>query len=87
MEFNEFNNPEGSNYDINSSLNYSDSFNSSSNPYSNQLTDLIGILEDISEEELQEQYGISMNEYLNPNAETISKVEKKLNEQETVMHR
>lgn len=77
MEFKEFTNPEGKDYDINSSYN---SFNSSVqiNPYSEQLDDLIGILEDITEEELQEQYGISMNEYLHPTEETINKVSEKV---------
>ena len=77
MEFKEFTNPEGKDYDINSSFN---SFNSSVqiNPYSEQLDDLIGILEDITEEELQEQYGISMNEYLHPTEETINKVAEKV---------
>jgi len=77
MEFKEFTNPEGKDYDINSSFN---SFNSSVqiNPYSEQLDDLIGILEDITEEELQEQYGISMNEYLHPTEETINKVSEKV---------
>lgn len=77
MEFKEFTNPEGKDYDINSSFN---SFNSSVqiNPYSEQLDDLIGILEDITEEELQEQYGISINEYLHPTEETINKVSEKV---------
>ena len=77
MEFKEFTNPEENDYDINSSLN---NFNNSVsvNPYSEQLVDLIGILEDVSEEELQEQYGISMNEYLHPTEETINKVSEKV---------
>ena len=77
MDFKEFTNPESRDYDINSSLN---SFNNitSVNPYSEQLDDLIGILEDITEEELQEQYGISMNEYFNPTQETIDKVSDKV---------
>ena len=77
MEFKEFTNPEERDYDVNSSLN---SFNNivSVNPYSEQLTDLIGILEDISEEELQEQYGISMNEYLHPTEDTINKVTERI---------
>ena len=53
MEFKEFSNPEGKDYDISSSLNGFDSINSSANPYSEQLVELIGILEDISEETLQ----------------------------------
>lgn len=77
MEFKEFTNPEERDYDINSSLN---SFNNSVsvNHYSEQLIDLIGILEDVSEEELQEQYGISMNEYLHPTEDTINKVTERI---------
>lgn len=44
-----------------------------------QLFDLIGILEDIEENELIENYGISMQEYLRPTAETIKKVSERLN--------
>lgn len=77
MEFKEFASPEERDYDINSSLN---SFNNSVsvNHYSEQLIDLIGILEDVSEEELQEQYGISMNEYLHPTEDTINKVTERI---------
>ena len=77
MEFKEFTNPEEKDYDIKSSLNsYQD--NSSVNPYTNQLIDLIGILEDISDEELYEKYGISTDEYLNPTEETINKVTRRI---------
>ena len=38
--------------------------------------DLIGILEDVTDEDIQNQYGISWEEYLHPNAETIEKVKK-----------
>ena len=77
MEFKEFTSPEERDYDINSSLN---SFNNSVsvNHYSEQLIDLIGILEDVSEEELQEQYGISMSEYLHPTEDTINKVTERI---------
>jgi len=84
MEFREFSNPEERDYDINSSLN-DDNYSSNSqsvqdsNQYYMQLFDLIGILEDIEESELIENYGITMKEYLNPNAETIKKVSQKLN--------
>lgn len=63
MEFKEFTNPEEKNYDINTT-----------NPYSEQLYELIGILKNITDEELYEKYGITMSEYLNPTAETIDKV-------------
>ena len=77
MEFKEFTSPEERDYDINSSLN---SFNNSVsvNHYSEQLIDLIGILDDVSEEELQEQYGISMKEYLHPTEGTINKVTERI---------
>lgn len=75
MEFREFSSPEGKDYDVTSSLSESSIAN---NQYVEQLIDLIGILEDISEEELQEQFGISMSEYLEPNAQTIEKVIQKI---------
>jgi len=78
MEFKEFTNPEERDYDINSSLSSMDN-TSSVNPYSEQLDDLIGILEDVTEEDLQEQYGISMNEYFNPTEETVNKVSERIN--------
>ena len=84
MEFREFSNPEERDYDINSSLN-DDNYSSNSqsvqdtNKYYMQLFDLIGILEDFEESELIENYGITMQEYLNPTAETIKKVSEKLN--------
>ena len=84
MEFREFGNPEERDYDINSNLN-DDNYSSNSqsiqdaNKYYMQLFDLIGILEDFEEAELIENYGITMQEYLNPTAETIKKVSEKLN--------
>ena len=47
---------------------------------------LIGIVEDVTEESLQSQYGISMNEYFNLTADTIRKVEQKLGEQSLGEH-
>lgn len=82
MEFREYRNLEEKDYDINSSLsnNYSsNSQNIEDNQYIMQLLDLIGILEDINETELIENYGITMKEYFRPNAETIQKVSEKLN--------
>lgn len=80
MEFKEYTNPEERDYDIKSSLNTTSSNTQSKQQYYMQLFDLIGILEDINEEELKETYGISMHEYFNPTAETIRKVSAKLNE-------
>ena len=69
MEFREFINPESYDYDISSSLN-----SNINNPYDEQLIGLIGILEDVSEEKLLEEYGITYEEYLHPNEATIDKV-------------
>ncbi len=79
MEYKEFNNPESKDYDINITVdeNYGVV---DSNKYSIILADMIGVLEDISEDELLSQYGITMDEYLNPNADVIIKVKLKLDE-------
>ena len=74
MEFKEFGNPESKDYDITSSFGETQTDSAPGNPYVEKLIDLIGILEDITEEELQQNYGISIKEYLHPNAETIIKV-------------
>ncbi len=75
MEFKEFSNPESKDYDITSCLDCSDPIkNDQINPYTEQLIDLIGILENISEAELLQNYGITLQEYFNPNLETINKV-------------
>lgn len=89
MEFKEYSNPEGMDYDINSSLrNSAPNFNATQyNKYDEQLLDLIGILGDITEEELLENYGISMQEYLNPTAETLKKVSEKLHCSQDTRHR
>lgn len=83
MEFREYGNPEERDYDINSSLSNNHLSNSQKiqedNQYCMQLLDLIGILEDFDENELIENYGITMKEYLRPDAETIKKVSEKLN--------
>ena len=45
----------------------------------NELMNLLGEhLEDITEDELISSYGITMHEFLNPTAQTITKVKKKL---------
>ena len=87
MEFREFRNPEEKDYDINSSLNSSSNTINNNNYYSEQLIDLIGILENVTEEDLEEHFGISMQEYFNPNAETIAKVKEKLNSFQSSRHR
>lgn len=79
MEFKEFSNPENQDYDIKSSLKENENnTNKKTNPFELELMDLIGILDNINEEELQAKYGISVKEYLNPNQQTIIKVSKKL---------
>lgn len=87
MEFQEFPNIEGTDYDIHSSSYGENNTSSNINPYSVKLIDLIGFLEDVSEEELQQSYGISMAEYLQPTAETIAKVTQTLANQENQKHR
>ena len=44
------------------------------NPYEDELIYLIGICKDTDEDILLEKYGITMEEYLYPNEETIAKV-------------
>ena len=89
-EFNEFNEFKGFNSQVtgsndngvnDSDMDWSTMFDSKTtfNPYTEQLIDLIGILKDVTEEDLQEQYGISMNEYYNPTQETIEKVSNRIN--------
>ena len=78
MEFREFTNPKEKDFDINSSSESSTNNYQDSNQYYEQLFDLIGILEDVTEEDLQEQYGISMSEYLHTAKDTINKVTEKI---------
>ncbi len=68
-EFSEYTDPESMNYDIKMSLGN----DTNTNNYSEQLIELIGILEE-DELYLLDEYGITMEEYLNPTAETIAKV-------------
>jgi hypothetical protein len=73
MEFREFSNPEGLNYDIESSLENKQVVTKQTvvNPYVESLMELVGLLEDGEWEE----YGITECEYMNPTADTIFKVE------------
>ena len=83
MEYKEFANVEGRDYDLYSNDgNISD--NNQYNPYSDELVYLIGILEDDELLELPTKYGITKEEYLNPTEETISKVKEALG---IVMHK
>ena len=52
--------------------------NSSLEFYEDELFSLIGVLDQITEEELEDKYGITIKEYVNPTHETIIKVQNKL---------
>ena len=78
MEFREYGNPEEADYDIYSGIEEESMYDEPGNIYVEQLMDLIGILEDVTEEDLMDTYGITMYEYLNPDAVTINKVKDKL---------
>ena len=92
MEFKEFTNPENIDYDL-ESYNNTDELGTYSNrgeskhDYALELYQLIGLLEDVTEEELQETYGISMNEYFKPNSDTIRKAKEKLNNNKNMSRR
>ena len=75
MEFKEFSNPLEKDYDITSSCDKEEQNSYVKNPYDEELMNLIGILEDY--EDLT-AYGITYEEYLHPNAETISRVKSAL---------
>ena len=80
MEFKEYSDPEGRDYDITSSLEEESQKNRNEKKvdYSYLLADIIGILEDVTEEELMNEYGITMEEYSHPNKETLIKVKNTL---------
>ena len=80
-EFTESTDPLEQDYDVTSGIK-EDGVN-----YYDELMELVGILEDITDEELYDAYGITMQEYINPTAETIEKVKAKLAEQPTVAHK
>ena len=86
MEFREFTNPESKDYDITSSignLNTINGYTNEQNQYAMVLMNLIGILEDDEIKNIESLYGITEEEYLNPTAEVIAKVEARLGERET----
>ncbi len=74
MEFKEYSNPESQDYDITSNNGEMNIDNNAQLPYDIELMDLIGVLDDVSEEELMNNYDITLLEYYNPTAETIEKV-------------
>ena len=71
-EFSEYTNPESMDYDIKTNH---ESYN---NIYIKQLISLVGILDDINEADLLKNYGITLQEYLNPTKEVINKIKKHL---------
>lgn len=81
-EFSEFPNPEEADYDITSSLHDEEVVKTPTkeNPYLIELINLIGFLEDFTEEELMEEYNITEREYFSPDATTIKKVQAKMAE-------
>ena len=88
MEFKEYSNPEEMDYDITSSLKESSSEEEISKRfgYQHALLNLIGMLEDIPEDELMDKYGITMEEYLHPTEEVIIKVRKAMHDNEKKYH-
>jgi len=81
MEFKEYTNPESNDYDIISSFNSSEDDNID---YGYELVNLIGVLEDVTEDIIS-NYGITMNEYLNPTKEVVLKVKDRLNKNKTLI--
>ena len=77
MEYKEFANVEGRDYDLYSN-DGSIAVNNKFNPYSDELTYLIGILEEEEIQELPIKYGITKEEYFNPTEETVNKVKEAL---------
>lgn len=77
--FKEFSNPLEADYDITSGLKEGDVPSiDPNNPYYQQIWNLVGIIEDVEPEEMQEKYGITWDEYMNPTAETIEKIKVKI---------
>ena len=70
VEFKEFTNPESADYDIEMSL----KDKSDEDRYVDELTDLIGYLTDVTDEDIQKEYGISFYEYLHPTKEVVDRV-------------
>lgn len=76
MEYREYANPEEKDYDLRVEEMFEE--NSSKNPNQETLIELLGLREDINEEQLLERFGITLEEYLNPTDEVIKKVQEKL---------
>ena len=83
-EFNEYDNPENTDYDITVGINTDDnSQNTEDNSITQQeieseLFDLVGVLEDFEEKDLIKEYGITLQEYYHPTKQTIVKVKQTL---------
>ena len=76
MEYREYDNPEERDYDLRVEEMFEEG--SSKNPNQEKLIKLLGLQEDINEEQLLERFGITLEEYLNPTDEVIKKVQEKL---------
>ena len=66
-EFTEFENPLEADYDVKYAIR-------NDNPYQQQMIDLLGILEDITDEDMLREYGITVEEYLHPTKDSVDKV-------------
>lgn len=67
-EYSEFIDPESADYDI--KMNHKEH----NNIYIKQLIELVGVLEDVNERDLLNNYGITIQEYLHPNEKVINKI-------------
>ena len=85
-EFSEFKNPEGADYDVKSSL---DSMLGAgegklSTDYKGQIINMIGIFEDVTDEELNgiliDNYGITLDEYNSPTQDTVDHIKNVIEE-------
>ncbi len=78
MEFKEFSNPLEEDYDITSSLKNNDDPVTSKEDYGLELMNLIGILEDVTSEDLEREFGITLEEYEHPTKEVVERVKTNL---------
>ena len=81
--FKEFINPGSEDYDLRSFDTTSQKTVAIVNDYSEQLVNLIGFLEDdeVTDEYLLSNFGISKKEYIYPTSETIKRVSENLNKE------
>ena len=90
MQFREFRNPEEADYDIKSSLDLNGEFKNDESRTQEDIHrqaileamleamdwNMLEDLDEISDEELIDEYGITKSEYLNPTKETVLKIKK-----------